>query len=357
MRSAIIVANGSSQRYGKDKLSQDILGLPVLRRTVDTFFPLVDELIIVSDNAIYIEQFPFAKVVAGGSTRMQSVQCGLDALSNKSQLVAIHDGARPFVTVGTIQKLFAVASQDGSAVPCLDVPDTVYQISDNSLAVCDRQTLRRVQTPQVFATERIKAAYSKCTSDSLTDDSQVYYKQYGDITLVQGQLTNRKLTLPDDLPQYRSGVGYDVHTLIDGDGLVLGGVKVPFDKKLLGHSDADVLAHAVMDALLGATGQSDIGHLFPDNNDRYKGADSMQLLEEVYALLTQQGFCVVNVSATIACQAPKLAPYTQQMQRNIATKLCIPYYNVNVAATTTEKLGIVGEGKGIACFATCTVLK
>lgn len=356
MKSAVILANGSSNRYGKDKLSQSILQYTVLQHAVNAFVPIVDEIILVTSNPHYQQMFDNVKVVEGGDTRTQSVIKGLSQLSPQSTLVAIHDGARPFVTTDTIKKLFDSATKHGSAVPTLPVTDTIYSTADN-LQVVDRQTLNRVQTPQVFDKSRILQAYEQIGNNSYTDDSQVYYSCFGTVNLVEGQLTNIKITYPEDLPQYKSGVGYDVHQLVDGKGFKLGGVWIDYNKTLLGHSDADVLLHAVMDALLGATGNKDIGHCFPDNDIAYKGADSMKLLNRVFDHIRSQGYSVVNVSATIMAQAPKLAPYTDQMQRNIATCLQIAPHCVNVGATTTEHLGIIGQGKGIACYSTCVVMR
>lgn len=204
---------------------------------------------IVADGK-WKDDFPFAKVVEGGATRTQSVMKGLSALSDKCDLVAIHDGARPFIGKGLVARLFEVASSTGSAVPCLPVTDTLFYVGDEGHPVC-REDYRTVQTPQVFDRQRICDAYEQA-EDDYTDDGTVYYNKWGDLSLVEGQPGNRKITYKGDIPQYRTGVGFDVHPLTSGDGIVLGGCRIDCNLHLVGHSDADVVVHAVMDALLSA---------------------------------------------------------------------------------------------------------
>lgn len=352
MKSAVILASGVGNRYGGDKLSEKLLGKPVLQWSVEAFLPVVDEIIIVTNNNLWKDYFPFAKFVAGGETRHDSVKNGLLAISDNSSLVAIHDGARPYVTTRLVERLFETAEQSGSAIPVGHVYDTVYNIVD--FKAVDRSHLRAVQTPQVFDSQKILYAYG-VFPNSFTDDSQVYKAVYGELHFVENFDCNKKITQRADLPDFRVGVGYDVHQLVEGRKLILGGKQINFDKGLLGHSDADVLTHAVMDALLSASGNKDIGHQFPDTNPEYKDANSLELLGKVASILHKDGWQVVNVSATVMAQNPKLAPHLDEITFNLASKLGIHPTLINVGATTTEGLGIVGNGQGMACYATALI--
>ncbi|MBR2975172.1 MAG: 2-C-methyl-D-erythritol 2,4-cyclodiphosphate synthase [Clostridia bacterium] len=352
MKSAVILAAGTGSRFGGDKLSQMLLGKPVLQWSVEAFLPVVDEVVIVTDNDEWKQLFPFAKFVKGGQDRHQSVKNGLLAISKQSALVAIHDGARPYASTKLIQRLFDTAKQSGSAIPVGPIHDTVYNLVE--FKAVDRAQLRAVQTPQVFDTQRILYAY-EAFPNAFTDDSQVYKAAYGELHFVENLDCNVKITQRCDLPTLRTGVGYDVHQLVQGRPLVLGGKHISFDKGLLGHSDADVLTHAVMDALLSASGNKDIGHQFPDTDDAYKDASSIVLLQKVAQLLHDDGWEVLNVSATVMAQQPKLAPHLDEMASNLANALGICASQVAIAATTTETLGIVGEGRGMACHSSVLI--
>ncbi len=342
MKGVVIVAGGSSTRFGKDKLNQAIMGKTVLQWCVDAFVGIVDKIVVVGKVA---QGCLFAE---GGNTRSQSVQNGL-ALLHDCDIVAVHDGARPFVSRQLIEQLFAEAQMHGSAVPCLPVSDTLW--NKNPLAVANRDDFVTVQTPQVFDCKQLLEAFAKA-SQSYTDESSLYFAHFGRVHFVPGERNNTKITYPGDVPNYRVGIGYDVHQLVDGNGVILGGVTIPFNKKLLGHSDADVLVHAVCDAVLSAGGHKDIGHQFPVDDDTYLGADSMVLLSKCVSLAVKSGYSVVNLSAVVMAEQPKLAPHLDQMRQNLASVLGISVGNVNLSATTTETLGIVGQGKGIACSAT-----
>lgn len=350
MRYAIIVAGGSSTRFGKDKLNAPLFGKSVLTHSVDTFRDVADVVIVVGqrvDNALFAE---------GGNTRFQSVKNGFCLLANDANgVVAIHDGARPFVTKQFAEQLFAEAEQHGSAVPCLPVTDTVYKKSEHGVEKCDRNLLFTVQTPQVFDVEKLRYALENATGD-YTDESTLFLDTYGDVHFVEGMRANTKITYEGDLPDYKIGVGFDVHPFEKGDGVILGGVKIPFDKKLHGHSDADALCHAICDAVLSASGHRDIGHQFPDTDPAYKGADSTKLLARCVELAKENGYEVVNVSAVVICQAPKISPHIDKMQETLSKVLKISRFCVNISATTTEHLGALGNGDGIAVSAE-TLLK
>lgn len=342
MRYAIIVAGGSSTRFGKDKLNSQLLGKSVLAHSVDIFKDVADTVIVVGSS---VDGALFA---CGGSTRFQSVKNGFSLLpADVGGVVAIHDGARPFITKQFVQQLYAEAEKCGSAVPCLPVTDTIYKKNEHGVEKCDRNSLFSVQTPQVFDVAKLRYALENATGD-YTDESTLFVDTFGKVNFVDGLTSNTKVTYANDLPDYKIGVGFDVHPFEDGDGVILGGVTIPFDKRLSGHSDADALCHAICDAVLSASGHRDIGHQFPDTDPAYKGADSIQLLSRCVQLACDNGYQVVNVSAVVICQAPKIAPYVDQMQDCLAKALKVSRFCVNITATTTEHLGALGNGDGIA---------
>ena len=342
MRYAIIVAGGTASRFGKDKLNEPLLGKSVLAHSVDIFKDVSDLVVVVGQH---VDGTLFAE---GGDTRFLSVSNGLGSLTDCSEgTVAIHDGARPFITKEFVQRLFVEAEQHGSAVPRLPLTDTIYQKNATGLKKIDRNTLFSVQTPQVFDIAKLRYAVEHATSD-YTDESTLFLDTYGEVHFVEGLRTNTKVTFQEDLPEYKIGVGFDVHGFVDGDGVILGGVKIPFDKKLKGHSDADALCHAICDAVLSASGNLDIGHQFPDTDARYKGADSTKLLAHCVELAKQSGYEVVNVSAVVICQEPKISPHIAKMAETLSKILKVSSFCVNITATTTERLGALGRGDGIA---------
>lgn len=342
--SAVIVAAGSSQRYGdKNKLDEVFFDKTVLEHSIDVFAGIADEIIVVGNYKIN-----GVKCVKGGDTRFQSVKNGLDAVSKDCSIVAIHDGARPFVSRNLVERLINHAVVFDSAVPYLPLTDTIWQRCDDTMSQIDRNSLLAVQTPQCFNYSMLMQAISASTEDGYTDESSLFYQRYGAVGLVTGESTNRKITFRGDVPDYKVGVGFDVHAFGDGDGVILGGVTIPFDKKLVGHSDADVLAHAICDAVLSASSNKDIGHQFPDTDDKYKGANSMELLGRCVSVANGCGYETVNVSAVVICQQPKIAPYIDSIAANIARVLRIAVSCVNITATTTERLGALGNGDGIA---------
>ena len=341
MRSAVIVAGGKSVRYGKDKLSEQILGRTVLSRSVEVFLPVCDQVVVVG------EVVPGTTFVPAGETRFQSVKNGLAAVDKNCTLVAVHDAARPFVSRDFVMYLFDEASHFGSAVPSVPVTDTVWNVHAGELKIADRSDYVCVQTPQVFDFAKLKSAVES-QNGAFTDESTLYYACHGSVHLCEGAPNNVKITNFGDLPRYKVGCGDDVHAFGEGNEVIIGGVHIPFGKKLVGHSDADVLCHAVCDAILSASGNDDIGHRFPPTDNKYLGADSIKLLADCVSAAKESGFEAVNVSAVIVCQQPKMAPYLPQMAANIATVLGITADCVNLSATTTEKLGMLGNGDGIA---------
>ena len=380
--SAVLVAAGSSTRLGFDKLSFDRGGETVLHRSIRAFAqcPLVDEIILVAgSNRAFAQQqaADCAKpvcVVAGGATRAESAKNGVLAASGA--LVAVHDAARPFVSQQVITAALEAAARCGAAAPAVPVKDTIKAAVRGSgktvpescfvHATPDRSTLYAVQTPQCFDRAAYLAALEELDAEKarlVTDDCSLFELTGRPVQLTQGDYANLKITTREDLPRpeqkeehkMRIGHGYDVHRLVEGRKLILGGVEVPFEKGLLGHSDADVLAHAVMDAVLGAAALGDIGQHFPDNDPVYSGADSLKLARRVAEILKEHGFRIENIDATLLCQRPKLAPHIPAMRRNLADAFGLPVDAVSVKATTEEHLGFTGEGLGIAAHAVALI--
>ena len=374
--SAIIVAAGASRRMGFDKLSYRLPGgKTVLETSVAAFaaHPQVDELILVAGGNLPACQAIAAAcpkpctVVRGGATRADSVCSGLRAA--KGQLVAIHDAARPFVSEQVITDALAEAAAMGAAAPAVAVKDTIKIANDGAVVQTpDRAALFAVQTPQCFCRNLYWKALEAVQGEKVhlvTDDCSLFELTGRPVQLTQGDYANLKITTREDLPRaeqkegndMRIGHGYDVHRLVEDRKLILGGVEVPFEKGLLGHSDADVLAHAVMDAVLGAAALGDIGKHFPDTDPAYAGADSLQLAQHVARIMREKGWKIVNIDSTLLCQKPKLAPYIPAMRENLAAAFGMPVDAVSVKATTEEHLGFTGEGLGIAAHAVALIEK
>ncbi len=315
-------------------------------------------------------------VVRGGRERGDSVKEGLkeaagDAASKgldpDSSIVLIHDAARPGIETGIIEAGIDAMRECRAVSAAVPATDSIRMIKEGMLkeypsypimmsACVDRRLVYRVQTPQIFRLSDILTAYDAASRDGFTgtDDASVAEHAGIKIALIPGSASNIKITTREDLRMsVRTGSGYDVHRLVPDRPLILCGTPIPGKLGLDGHSDADVAAHALMDALLGAAGLGDIGRYFPDSDDRYKGADSMELLRKVREML---GDAVINnVDITIIAEKPKLAPYSEEMRRNISKFLGISRTAVNVKATTEEGLGFTGSGEGIAAFATCSI--
>ena len=367
---AIIVAAGASRRMGFDKLSYR---LPDGRTVLETSCALfaahtaVDELVLVAGgNRPQCEAIAAAcpkpcTVVQGGATRADSVRSGLAAA--KGQLVAIHDAARPFASAEIITAALQAAAESGAAAPAVPVKDTI-KIADQDgkvVATPDRAMLYAVQTPQCFDRALYLQALEAVSGEKaslVTDDCSLFELAGLPVTLTAGDYANLKITTKEDLQKektMRIGHGYHVHRLDEDRKLIQGGVEVPYEKGLLGHSDADVLLHAVMDAVLGAAALGDIGQHFPDTDPAYKGADSLALTREVAKIIAAHGYKVGNIDATILCQRPKLAPHIPAMRQNIADAFGLPLDAVSVKATTEEHLGFTGEGLGIAAHAVALI--
>ena len=361
----IIAAAGKGQRAGVDKIWTKIQGKTVLERAAAPFFasPTIDAVIFaVAPSRLEETQALFASqqkpffVVAGGETRTQSIKNALQKAKlfagEEDAVVAIHDGARPYLSQELLEECMTVAAAKGSAIPALPCTDSLRRLTEEGSTPLPREQVVCVQTPQCFALNALLTAYSH--NDEATDDATLFEKYVGSVALVKGEERNKKITYSSDISELstqRVGIGFDVHPLAENRKLILGGVEIPHTKGLLGHSDADALVHAIMDAMLTAVDLPDIGHLFPPDDPAYEGADSIELLKEVVKRVKARGYKVANLSATIMAQAPKMAPHLPKMKERVAQAIETEPQNVAFAATTTEKLGIVGEEKGIAAEA------
>lgn len=381
--SAVILAAGSGRRMGFDKMTAGLHGKAVILYSVERFIESnADEIIIAAseDNIAEITQLigdnvstdkPI-KIITGGATRFESALKAVRLTSDKCDVVSVHDGARPFLTAELGGKVAQAAYEHGAALAAVRAKDTV-KVCDNGevIATPDRSALWLAQTPQAARkADYLAAAERLDVNDArITDDASVM-ELYGiKPFIVEGSYDNIKLTTKEDItmaesiigksdtPKLRVGHGYDVHRLVEGRKLILCGVEVPNKDNigLLGHSDADVAVHALMDAMLGAVALGDIGQHFPDSDDRYKGISSMRLLEHVRKLLDEKNAHVTNADITIIAEKPKLASFIPDMQGSIAAALGFDTDDVNVKATTEEGLGIAGEG--IAAHAVCMVEK
>lgn len=387
---AVVVAAGSSRRMGGkgSKVFAELGGRPVLRYSLEVLdgCGAVEEICVVCRE----EDLPLAQAAArglhkpvvfafGGDTRQASVWNGVQALQPDWGYLLIHDGARPFATAGVVEAVCRDAMEYGAATASVPVKDTC-KLGDAAgfvEATPQREKLSAVQTPQAFERDMYEYAVKRAQKEGLmaTDDCQLIEWAGGQVKLSLGDHRNLKLTTPEDMVAARAflreeeenrqgkeektmriGYGYDVHRLVPGRELVLGGVRVPFEMGLLGHSDADVLTHALCDALLGAAALGDIGRLFPDTDPQYEGADSLHLLEEVCRLLAVHGYAVGNIDCTLIAQRPKVAPYVPEMRENLAAACGLALGQVSVKATTEEGLGFTGSGEGMAAAAVCCLL-
>ncbi|MBO5925796.1 MAG: 2-C-methyl-D-erythritol 2,4-cyclodiphosphate synthase [Clostridia bacterium] len=369
----VIPAAGSGSRVGAttNKLFLDIGGECVIEKTVSIFVssPVVNRVILVcstQDMQRMRDMFGDKVFYAlGGDTRRESVINGL-ALVTTSK-VLIHDGARPYLSSDLLGRIVEALSTHSAVIPVLPVTDTIKVVEGGLVkSTPRRETAYIVQTPQGFDTDELRRAYELAPHD-ITDDASAY-EYVGEVYTVEGDRDNIKLTyLEDFLPKatptlpnidgYRVGLGIDAHRLVEGRPLILGGVRVDYPLGLLGHSDADVVLHAVSDAILSASNNRDIGYHFPDTDEDYKGADSAILLRRVVEMTLDKGYNIANVSVVIVCQKPKLRDYIPLIAKSIAEILGISTDKVSVSATTTERMGYAGEGQGIACESVATLYR
>ncbi len=368
----IIAAAGMGTRMGSSVPKQylKIGGEPILRKTMRAFCAnaYIDYIFVVTNEDYItqcremIEEYHLPKavsVVEGGKERQDSVYRALHETVGQrpdTEYILVHDGARPFVSQETIHQVVAAAVRTGAAAACVPVKDSIRQVQGTESRNIERKDLYSVQTPQGFQKSVIMEAYEKAFAHGYygTDDATLAERIGQRVELVPGEYSNVKITTKEDMPmENRVGTGFDVHQLTEGRPLILGGVDIPFEKGLAGHSDADVLIHALMDAMLGAAAMGDIGQHFPDTDQQYKGISSMELLSKVKDLLDEEHYRIGNLDLTLMAERPKIKSLIGDMRRNIAKTLNIEESRINIKGTTTEKLGFVGREEGIAAQAVC----
>lgn len=366
---AVVMAAGMGARMGlsRNKALEPLSGVPMLVRSVRAFEGLVDGVVVAvrpEDEAEVRALLPGVELAYGGETRTQSVQNALAMLPEDAEIVLVHDAARPFVSREVILRCIASAREFGSGVASVPAQDTLHVAEDGWVVDTPaRESLYAAQTPQAFRVEALRAALAG--GGAHTDDAGAMRAAGHAVRLVEGDPMNIKLTTPSDWllaesrlrGEARVGHGYDAHRLVSGRRLVLCGVEIPYEKGLLGHSDADVALHALMDALLGASALGDIGRHFPDTDAAYRGASSLRLLGAVRELLSERHFKVQNVDITIIAERPRLAMHIITMRERVAEALAIPVECVSVKATTTEGMGFEGEGLGVSAHAVALVEK
>jgi 2-C-methyl-D-erythritol 4-phosphate cytidylyltransferase/2-C-methyl-D-erythritol 2,4-cyclodiphosphate synthase len=370
---AVIVAAGQGLRAGQPLPKQFARwrGKPVVRHSAEILAgagigPIV---VVIPPGADAIAAEALAGVwgvhlVTGGATRQESVRRGLEALeADRPELVLIHDAARPGLTQQVIYRLLRALDVQPGAIPVLPVVDSLTATDGELMGEpADRAALRRVQTPQAFRYDAILAAHRGWSGAvEAGDDAQVARAAGLSVALVEGDERLHKLTFAEDfastLSPVRTGTGYDVHRLAEGEELWLCGVRIEHDRGLAGHSDADVAIHALVDALLGAIGAGDIGSHFPPSDPQWRGADSARFLAHAVALIAEAGYAVGNVDLTIICEAPKIGPHREAMRQRLAEIMGVEPGVVSVKATTTEKLGFTGRAEGIAAQAVATLFR
>jgi 2-C-methyl-D-erythritol 4-phosphate cytidylyltransferase/2-C-methyl-D-erythritol 2,4-cyclodiphosphate synthase len=396
--SAILAAGGRGLRLGHSQPKQllEIAGRPILERSVSLLqeHPDIHEVIValpqelVEDPPAYLlNTSKPLRVVAGGARRQDSVAAAFRLVSARADVVVIHDAARPFASGGLIARTIAAAAESGAALAALEARDTVKQVAGGVVnATLDRRTIFLAQTPQAFRRDVLRDALAM--SGDATDEAALAERAGHPVRIVEGETSNIKVTTPEDLVMAeaiggrsgseaergvgapakrdrgigtpgvinaRAGMGYDLHRLVEGRPFILGGVTIPFERGLAGHSDADAVCHAVTDAILGAAGAGDIGRHFSDTDPRWKGASSLDLLRRAVEVVHAEGLDVGNVDATVIVERPKLAPYIDQMRANLAAVLGVSIDRVSIKGKTNEGLGELGRGEALAVHAIALV--
>jgi 2-C-methyl-D-erythritol 4-phosphate cytidylyltransferase/2-C-methyl-D-erythritol 2,4-cyclodiphosphate synthase len=380
---AVIVAAGQSSRFGAPKILTPIAGTPAILWAVRAFelVPGWSKFIVVINPDLRIEVEAIlatdqrsigVTLVSGGERRQDSVLAGL-AAAGEADILVIHDGARPLVSPHLIEaSIAAVRAGADAAVAAVPVVDTLKRQLGDSVETVDRADLWRAQTPQAFRSDRLRAALAHVDERGLTvtDEAMAIELMGGTVTLVAGDEQNIKLTTPGDArviealagrndqpdrATIRTGIGYDVHRLVPGRKLILGGIEIPFELGLEGHSDADVLLHAIADAILGAAAMGDIGQHYPPSDESYHGISSVTLLERTRDIIAAAGYDIVNIDATVIAEEPKISPHANQIRAVIATALETEIDAISLKATTNERLGFAGRREGIAAMAIATL--
>lgn len=378
---AIVVAAGQGERLGAPagKAFVSLLGQPMVLHTlraceacgrIDGIIAVVPEERIADAEALIASAGlrRVRGVVGGGETRQASVAAGL-ARVDEADMIVVHDGARPAVRPEVIDAVVRAAAETGAASAGIPLRETVKTVeSGDAVGTPDRDRLWIAHTPQAFRTDLLREAHRRAAADGFrgSDDAVLVERMGRRVRMVEDSPTNVKITVPDDLllaerllggrpVTTRTGMGVDAHRLVPGRPLLLGGVEIPHPLGLAGHSDADVVLHAVMDALLGAAGLGDIGTHFPPDDPAWRDADSVELLRRVARMLTESGWAVAHVDAVVLAEAPRIAPYAPRMREAIAGALGVNAGAVSLKATTTEGMGAIGRGEGITAYALATV--
>ena len=378
---AIIAAGGAGYRLGAGMPKQllDVGGRSILQRSVSAFggHEEVDDVIVALPPDL-AEAPPIApadgwgfRVVVGGARRQDSVANAFRSIDPRTDVVLVHDAARPFVTRELISRAIHAAAEHGAAIAAQPVSDTVKRVvrREASLAVVEtipRETVFLAQTPQAFRVDVLREAIALGESGvDATDEAALAERAGHTVHIVEATARNRKITTPDDLAEARRrtsgesawsvadrvGTGYDLHRLVEGRKLILGGVEIPANRGALGHSDADVVCHAATDAILGAASLGDIGRHFPDSDQRWKDASSLDLLRQAVAMIHTAGFRVVNLDVVVILEQPKIAPHIDPIRAALAPVLQVPTERVSVKGKTNEGVDAVGRGEAIAAHA------
>ena len=374
---AIIAAGGSGRRVGAATPKQllEIGGRTILQMSVEAFaaHPRVTEVVVALPADLVRQPFPWlaqtgkARVVEGGARRQDSVAAAFTAARTDADILLVHDAARPFVSADLIDRCIDAAAADGAAIAATPVSDTVKQVVRDGLGHTIKGTIPResiflAQTPQAFRRDVLERAIALGRQGTEATDEASLAELAGDrVSVVEGDADNVKITTAADLERARQrypsqrmdrvGTGYDLHRLVEGRALILGGITIPAERGALGHSDADVICHALTDAALGAACLGDIGRHFPDTDERWKDASSIELLRQAVVLIQRAGFQIVNVDVVVILERPKVAPHLEPIRRSLAAALAIEVDGVSVKGKTNEGVDAVGRGEAIAAHA------
>ena len=380
--SAIIAAGGHGVRFGGDRPKQFLTlgGRPILQRSVEALArsPLVTEVVVAlpgglaGDPPAYLLGDARIRVVEGGARRQDSVANAFALVSGRADIVIIHDAARPLVSDDVIRRTIEAAAESGAAIAAVRAQDTVKRGDAAGVitATLPRDEIFLAQTPQAFRVSVLRDALAVAVRGvSATDESMLAEQAGHAVVLVDSDRRNLKITSPEDLamaeqllgetvrmPSLRVGNGYDLHRLVPGRPLILGGITIPFDKGLQGHSDADAVCHAVTDAILGAAGAGDIGRHFPDTDAAWKDADSIGLLTTAAGIVRSAGFAIVNIDVVVIAQRPKLSPHADAMCASLARALQVTPGQVSVKGKTNEGVDSMGAGESIAVHAVALLM-
>ncbi|MBA2304823.1 MAG: 2-C-methyl-D-erythritol 4-phosphate cytidylyltransferase [Acidobacteria bacterium] len=374
---AIIAAGGAGRRIGAARPKQllEIAGRTILQRSVEAFARhsrITDVIValpaeLVANPPDWVDRWAKVRIVAGGATRQASVAAAFDILAPLAEVILVHDAARPFVSEQLITRCIEAAGAHGGAIAAVPVRDTVKQVimagDERTIAgTIPRESIYLAQTPQAFRRDVLTkaVAFGRSGADG-TDEAALAELAGYRVHIVEGDIENVKITTPEDLERARRreaqsapgrvGTGYDLHRLVEGRALVIGGVTIPFEKGAFGHSDADVACHAATDAVLGAAALGDIGGHFPDTDPRWKGASSLDLLRQSVSLVVDAGFGIENLDVVIVLERPKIAPHVPGIRANLAAALGISPERVSVKGKTNEGVDAVGRGEAIAAHA------